>query len=528
MTRPTVRRYLAATLLITLTAACGLSSNAAQDLRTTSGAVGGGAVTGSGTGLGGTTTGAGTAGGGGPVGGTGAGVGATGGTGGTGGLGVGGTGTGGTGGAAGGGSGGGSGSGGGAGGGGGNGGASGGPGAACGTPRGGTTTGVTSSTINLGLHAPLTGTGTPFPNTSFKTGANTFWQQAGHTVCGRRVSVEFQDDTYTPSGARTVCSAMAKRDFLVVGGGGTDQIQACATEPTVQRLGVPYLSAGVTDNGLAGLSNYFAVSLSYQQQGVLVLRNAQQQHIATPAASRVASDNIKGKNAVWAIVTGGSPNFAGARSGIERALTAAHIPYKNYPVNQNGNYQAAATQFGSQLALQGFKTVFVDAAPGYFVFMTGGYYSASTGNQVNWVGPGVTYTEVTVAQYICDTTKTAISGHAWFLAPAPGIDRASADFKKAYNGKYDDIEWSLWGLSNALFQLLKDASSNLTRENFITSTEHAVVPGSAYAGIDYLHHGGHFGGTGAWVQRVNCKETEPNQNQVGQWDTVGSHYLALY
>jgi hypothetical protein len=270
------------------------------------------------------------------------------------------------------------------------------------------------------------------------------------------------------------------------------------------------------------------VSLTYQQQGVLVLKNAQAQGIANPAPSSVDSDNIKGKKAVWAIVTGGSANFAGARNGIEAALTSAGIPYKDYQVDQNGNYQSAATQFGSQLALNGFKTIFVDAAPGYFVFMSGGYYGANSVNTANWVGPGVTYTEVTVAQYICSSSKNQINGHAWFLAPAPGIDRASDEFKKAYNGKYDDIEWSLWGLSETIWHLLKGASGNLTRQNFIGSSEHAVVPGDVYPPVDYKNHGGHFGGTGAWVQKVNCGQTEPDQNQPGAWDTVGDHYLSLY
>src|SRR4051794_23674394 len=225
-------------------------------------------------------------------------------------------------------------------------------GGACGLPHGGTTTGVTASTINIGLHAPLTGTGTPFPNSSFQSGAGVFWQQPGHTVCGRKVQVEFKDDTYTPAGAHNVCGQMAKRDFLVVGGGGTDQIQACATDPNIQSLGVPYLSAGVTDNGLGGLNNYFAVSLTYAQQGSLVLRNAQQQGIANPPASTDSSDNEPGKKAVWAVVTANSPNFAGARNGMEAALKAAHIPYKDFKVDQNGNYQSAATQFGSNLALK--------------------------------------------------------------------------------------------------------------------------------------------------------------------------------
>jgi branched-chain amino acid transport system substrate-binding protein len=400
---------------------------------------------------------------------------------------------------------------------------------ACGTPHGGSTTGVTAGTINIGLHAPLTGTGTPFPNSSFQKGAGVFWTQPGHTVCGRKVTVEFQDDQYTPAHARQVCSAMAQRDFMVVGGGGTDQIQACATEPTIHEKNVPYLSAGVTDNGLTGLSNYFAVSLTYKQQGGLVLRNAQTQGFASPAASNQPSDNIKGQNAKWAIVTANTPNFYGARDGMKAALDAAHIPYKDFSkqVNQNGNYQAAATQFGQTLAQEGFKTIFVDAAPGWFVFMTGGYYSVPTA-QANWVGPGVTYTEVTVAQYICSGSKNAVNGHAWFLAPAPGLDHATADFKKAYSGSYDDIEWALWGLSNTLWSLLKDASANLTRENFITSTEAQVVPSNPYVPVDFKNHGGHFGGTGAWVQKVNCAETEPDQNQAGGWDTVGSTFMRLY
>jgi hypothetical protein len=79
-----------------------------------------------------------------------------------------------------------------------------------------------------------------------------------------------------------------------------------------------------------------------------------------------------------------------------------------------------------------------------------------------------------------------------------------------------------------LWQLLRDASGDLTRQNFIASAEHAVVPGAVYPPVDYLHHGGHFGGTAAWVQKVNCAQTEPDQNQPGQWDTVGNAYLNLY
>ena len=159
--------------------------------------------------------------------------------------------------------------------------------------------------------------------------------------------------------------------------------------------------------------------------------------------------------------------------------------------------------------------------------MTAGFYK-QPGAKADWVGPGVTYTEVTVAQYLCQQSQNLINGHAWFLSPAPGLDHATQDFKTAYKGSYDDIEWALWGLSNSLWSLLKNASGNLTRENFISSTEHATVPSNPYVPDDFLHNGGHFGGTGAWVQKVNCSESEPNQNTAGAWDTVGSSYLRLH
>jgi hypothetical protein len=82
-------------------------------------------------------------------------------------------------------------------------------------------------------------------------------------------------------------------------------------------------------------------------------------------------------------------------------------------------------------------------------------------------------------------------------------------------------------LSNAIWHLLQDASGNLTRQNFIATSQRATVPGGAYPPLDYLHQGGHLGGTAAWSQRVNCFQTEPDANQPGAWNTIGSAYLKL-
>ena len=398
-------------------------------------------------------------------------------------------------------------------------------GGACGVPTGGDTTGITKSTINIGLHAPLTGTGTPFPNSSFQKGAQVFFDQPANTVCGRKVKVDFEDDTYTPQGANKVCTAFAKSSFLAIGGAGTDQIQACATNSDMVRSHVPYLSAGVTDNGLTKLNDYFALSLTYSQQGSIVLKNAVAQGFAKPAPATGGVN--KGKQ--WEIVTGNTKNFDGATTGMTKALDAAGISYHVTRFDQNsGNYDNAATQLGQTLALNGVKTIYTVAAPGVFVFMVKGYYAAApTGNGVRWTGPGVTFTDFLVAQLTCQLSTNAISGAADYLAPAPGLDHATADFKKAFANNYDDIEWGLWLVDQAVFDMLTRANGNLTREHFTQTVLNGSFGGRVF--VPTVFNGGHFGGTGAWVQRINCSKHDPDQPSGvqgnGWWDTVGTTYL---
>jgi hypothetical protein len=361
---------------------------------------------------------------------------------------------------------------------------------------GGDATGITASTINIGIHAPQTGTGAPLPP-SFQAGVAAYWKT--HKVCGRTVNVDFQDDKYTPPTARQVCEPMARRDFIVIGAAGTDQIQSCATDPAIVNK-VPYLSAGVTTNGLTGLSTYFAFSLTYAQQSDLVLKNAKNQGYGMKK---------------WAVVTSRTDNFKDARQSMESVLKSAGIPFDDIqvdPTNDSG-LQGRAAQTGTTLATGQYDTVYVDTAPGYFVYMS--QAASKQGFNGVYVGPGVTMTEVTVAQLICGPNPTI---KANFLAPYPGIDRATSDFKAATGGKYDDIYWSLWGLSQALEQAL-NASSSLTREGFVASLQKASLPGGVYNPVRF--NGGHFGGTGAFSQKVNCTETEPNQSQPGAWDTIG-------
>ena len=95
-------------------------------------------------------------------------------------------------------------------------------------PKGpGDTTGVTDTEIRIGVHAPLTGAGANAP--SFEKGKDLYFQSVGQ-INGRTVKVFFEDDKYNPSSAVEACKKMVEQDkvFLLVGGGGADQIAACA------------------------------------------------------------------------------------------------------------------------------------------------------------------------------------------------------------------------------------------------------------------------------------------------------------
>ncbi|MBW3621152.1 MAG: ABC transporter substrate-binding protein, partial [Actinobacteria bacterium] len=175
-------------------------------------------------------------------------------------------------------------------------------------------TGVTDDTITLAIHAPVTGAA-PLPSTSFEKARDMYWrwitEAKGETVLGRKkVEVLFKDDKYDPNSARQACRELEAKAFLTVGGGGTDQIQACGQFAQVAKT--PYFSAGVTEQGLGDNPWYFATSMTYRQQGVLL--------------GRYVAKNFSGKK-VAAIVTD-TPNFDDAVEGWDQGRQQAGM--QNY------------------------------------------------------------------------------------------------------------------------------------------------------------------------------------------------------
>src|SRR5207244_4888241 len=147
-----------------------------------------------------------------------------------------------------------------------------------GGPSGGTTaggkvdrTGVSDTEIFVGIHAPVSGAA-PFPATSFQNGKEVYFDFINDKggINGRKVKVFFEDDGYNRSQAVSVCKKMVEQNkvFMLVGGGGADQIVACAQY--ANSVGVPYVAEGTSEQALNGLQSFFAESMTYKQQSILL------------------------------------------------------------------------------------------------------------------------------------------------------------------------------------------------------------------------------------------------------------------
>lgn len=463
----TLRAGAALTALALLSAACGLSAGAANDLKqalgtggaSTLGSTGGGAASASGSGAGASATGA--------LGGTGSGAGGVGGTGAS----------------AGGGSPGGSG---------------GGSSAAGGSAGGGAyeTIGISATTINIGIHAPETGAA-PVPVQAFATGAKLFWEN--HTVFGHNVVMTFMDDQYNPSVARQVCESMARQDFLVIGGAGTDQIQSCATDPVLAQSHTPYLSDGVTTNGLANLPYYFAFSQTYA---------AQSNEVFTMTSQLYGGDAKK----TWAVITENTPNFADAQSSIDSVLAKNGVHYCNIPTPKYFSEQDATNAVSAAKSC-GATVAYLDIDPNFWIDMV--RESQAQLFTPDWVGPGLTNGEDLVAAPVCAEQPQV---KAAFLSPFPGLDKQPPGFSSESNPPPDtpaaerDLEMDVYGVSEIVYDAMLSVGSiqRLTRDNFVAAmAQFSAGYGQQLTVSPSLKFGGtHFGGIGAWEAQLNCTSTE--------------------
>ncbi|MFT5564699.1 MAG: hypothetical protein ACI970_001434, partial [Myxococcota bacterium] len=362
--------------------------------------------------------------------------------------------------------------------------------------------GVTPDKITLAIHAPATGAA-PLPVTSFEKARNTYWQfvtKDGGTVLGRgTVEVLFQDDRYAPDSAIQVCKELAAKSFLLVGGGGTDQIQACGV--LAQQDQVPYFSAGVTENKLKDNPWYFAASMTYKQQGGLLAQYVKK----NPNQIENLGPNAK----IGTIITD-TPNFKDALEGWENGLTAnglQNIDTFEHTPRDNSWYAGTAKRFKDA----GITTVYFLSSPVDYINF------AKTANErfnynPQYIGVGISKAINAVLGSGCGDPDTLID-NGIFLHPYPGLDKAPQDFIDAsrdFGAPADDIALALWGLNKAQHKLLikygEVFGNDLTRKDFRDLVEGGAgtIKTDVYPDLSYAP-GDHFGADTAYVLQADCE-----------------------
>jgi branched-chain amino acid transport system substrate-binding protein len=317
-------------------------------------------------------------------------------------------------------------------------------------------TGVTDNKIRIGIHAPITGAA-PFPQNAFDKGKDVYWKHLAEKggIFGRNVEIVFRDDQFNPSRAVQVCREMVEQEkvFVLMGAAGSEQITACARY--ANSMGVPYLSAGVNEDGLSGLRTYFATSQTYAQQH--------------PALVSFIANKLK--KTKLAIVLNNTPALNETQASVTKLAQASGLNIvRQSRIGKNASDSELLSE-ANELRMSGAEVVYLLTSPVNFIKLaTNGQAQAYS---PVFMGPGITNGLNIVAEAGCPAI-----GPAKFFSPFPQldvIDSLDPDYQKSYqkyNGnKGDDIGLAEWGLSKVVGAMLQAAGKDLSRQSFFGALE---------------------------------------------------------
>lgn len=400
-----------------------------------------------------------------------------------------------------------------------------------GDPGSGDRTGITDTTITLGIHAPTSGAA-PIESVVFEKGGDLYWKWLAskkRKVLGRDVRVVFRNDKYQPTTAVAVCKEMAENEksFLLIGGAGTDQINACSqyAEPR----GIPYLSPGVQEAGLSARTTYFAVSMTYRAQMaplVQLIKDLDKKKSLDKYGGTGGSPNGKLK---VAHIRPNTPNFDDADHALKAAVEAAGMEYKAFNVVKEGNSNEAQT-VAAQLQQQGVDIV---------VPITPPLFTSQLAIQADKNGYRPLYTGVAITNNVNAMIDTACKGNspgfngAVFFSPWPGLRELAdpqkpkdPDFTEAakkfapslLNRKNGDLLYALWGISRSIHKMFEAAGENVSRESFIQTVKGFSYSSNLFPSLAYS--GSPFGAKNVNVLLGRCSQDgHSNIGGGAQWVT---------
>jgi ABC-type branched-subunit amino acid transport system substrate-binding protein len=274
--------------------------------------------------------------------------------------------------------------------------------------------------------------------------------------------------------------------FVLMGAAGSEQITACARYAST--MGVPYLSAGVNEDGLTGLSTYFATSQTYAQQHPALV-------------SYIVNKLHKTK---LAIVLNNTPALNETQQSVTKLAEAAGLDIvRQSRIGKNASDSELLSE-ANALRTSGAEVVYLLTSPVNFIKLATN--AQAQAYSPIYMGPGITNGLNIVAEAGCPAI-----GSAKFFSPFPQldvIDNLDPDYQKSYQkyngGKGDDIGLAEWGLSKVIGSMLQAAGKDLTRQSFIGALESGrefgtnVYPVVSYSGSI------RFGAKSAHLLEADC------------------------
>jgi len=236
------------------------------------------------------------------------------------------------------------------------------------------TTGVTDTEINIGIHAPETIGGIDVGSIlGLGDLTNLYWDTVNENggIHGRTVNVTLADDGYDANAAQQACRDLMNDDlFFVSGTSGADQIITCANLATERQI--PYMSLGVAEAGLTDKPGYRAMTMTYDGMSELMAEYilAELAEPDTPVAMvRYNSPSSQGAQDAFTAKMeelGGNVVAADAvdKQGNANELTAECVKLANLGVEVVYMIlvPTASTQFARLCAEQGFTPQYTTAS----------------------------------------------------------------------------------------------------------------------------------------------------------------------
>jgi ABC-type branched-subunit amino acid transport system substrate-binding protein len=380
------------------------------------------------------------------------------------------------------------------------------------------TTGVTATTIKLGISSPKTGSaGLVYGKVPGAMKAYFDYINANGGVNGRKISLVSYDDKYVPTLAATQTTKLVIDDkvFALVGALGTATHSKAYTAAALAKNNVPDLFVNTGFSGFANKTKYpttFTVLPSYAMEAKIMAKFIKDNPALAPQASfLIAQDDEFGIDGVGGFKTAGHTFAAAPTLYPQGALTAAlaegaltalgKVPGKPVLV-LFGTTDSTATILKAAEKL---------ALTTKFTFIAG-----SVGGDANTL----------LALGVKSTTVDGIIAASFFPDAKDATDQYVSEFMKIntkYNKGVTFDNTVLQGMNSAMLtvQALRAAGKNLTRTGLIKAIE-AKGASFASAALVPLNYSAtsRVGYNGYWFGQLNAKgELKPFGGKVSLYTT---------